>query len=61
MLIETPGSGTRRTTLANYFAEFAGSVSPYLQYDNGYWSWSYTYAQIGAAARNFAAKLHTHG
>ena len=35
MLIESPGSATRRITLANYFAVFAGSTSPYLQYDNG--------------------------
>jgi long-chain acyl-CoA synthetase len=61
MLIEAPDSRTRRTTLANYFSEFADSHSPYLQYDNGYRSWSYTYAQVGTAARTFAAKLTAQG
>ncbi len=62
MLTETPGrSSLQRLTLADYFAQFADSPAPYLQYDNGYRSWSYTYAQVGAAARNFSAKLHAQG
>jgi len=47
--------------LADYFAQFAESPAVYLEYDNGYRSWSYTYAQVGAAARIFSAKLYAHG
>jgi len=58
MLIEAPSRpSVQRLTLADYFVQFTGSSSLYLQYDNGYRSWSYTYAQVGAAARSFAAKL----
>jgi len=49
------------TTLADYLAQFAESPALYLQYDNGYRSWSYTYAQVGAAARSFSAKLRREG
>lgn len=62
MLFEGPDRSSRqRTTLADYFAEFAESPAQYLQYDNGYRSWAYTYAQVGAAARTFSAKLHAQG
>jgi len=62
----TPAEGPRRPsrqriTLADYFVEFAGSPARYLQHDDGYRSWSYTYAQVGAAARNFSAKLQAEG
>jgi long-chain acyl-CoA synthetase len=59
MLTETPGHpSAQRLTLADYFGQVFSSSAPYLQYDNGYRSWCYTYAQVGAAARTFAAKLH---
>ena len=59
MLFDAQSRSTRqRNTLADYFAQSADSPSLYLQYDDGYRSWSYTYSQVGAAARNFAAKLH---
>jgi long-chain acyl-CoA synthetase len=62
MLFEGPNRPSgQRTTLADYFAQFAASSSLYLQYDNGYRSWSYTYAQVGAAARNCSVKLHAQG
>jgi acyl-CoA synthetase (AMP-forming)/AMP-acid ligase II len=48
-------------TRADYFAQFTDFPAPYLQYDNGYRSWSYTYAQAGAAARAFSAKLYAEG
>ncbi len=47
--------------MADYFAQFADSPALYLQYNNGYRSWSYTYAQVGAAARAFSARLHAQG
>ena len=62
MLLEDPARlAGKRTTLADYFAQLTDSSAPYLQYDNGYRSWSYTYAQVGAAARTFSAKLHAQG
>ena len=62
MSAEGPRRPSRpRTTLADYFAEFADSPAPYLQHDDGYRSWAYTYAQVGAAARNFSAKLQGEG
>ncbi|MEQ1883793.1 MAG: AMP-binding protein [Bryobacteraceae bacterium] len=62
MASEAPSSGTaKRLTLGDYFAQFADLSAPYIEYDNGYRSWSYTYAQVGAAARGFAARLHAHG
>ncbi len=48
-------------TLADYFAQFAESHVLYLQHDDGYRSWSYTYAQVGAAACNFSARLQAEG
>jgi long-chain acyl-CoA synthetase len=50
-----------RRTLADWFTEFADLPDPYLVHDNGYRSWSYTYAQLGAAARTFAARLRAEG
>ena len=52
---------TARETLADYFAQFAGGAACYLVYDDGYRSWSYTYAQVGAAARAFAVRLQAAG
>ena len=43
--------------LAEFFREFSRSPTEYVQYDSGYRSWKYTYAQIGKAARRFAARL----
>jgi long-chain acyl-CoA synthetase len=43
--------------LVDLFAEFSESPVEFLQYDNGYRSWKYTYAQVGLAARQFAARL----
>lgn len=50
-----------RQSLADLFREFAELRSEFLQYDNGYRSWKYTYAQVGTAARNFAARLRAQG
>jgi long-chain acyl-CoA synthetase len=43
--------------LVDLFAEFSQSPVEFLQYDNGYRSWKYTYAQVSLAARHFAAQL----
>ena len=62
MLFESPDrSSQQRVTLADFFAEISESPALYLHYDNGYRSWSYTYAEVGVAARTFSAKLHAEG
>jgi len=62
MLFEGPPNAIgKRSTLADYFAQFTESPGLYLQYDNGYRSWSYTYAQVGTAARSFASRLGAQG
>ena len=49
-----------RQTLVDLFAEFSESPVEFLQYDDGYRRWKYTYAQVGLAARHFAARLAGH-
>jgi long-chain acyl-CoA synthetase len=46
-----------RRTLVDLFAEFSDSPVEFLQYDDGYRRWKYAYAQVGLAARHFAARL----
>jgi len=43
--------------LAQLFEEFSRSSVEYLQYDSGYRSWKYSYAQVRCAATHFAARL----
>lgn len=62
MLYDDSTSNARRwLSLVDLFEKFAQSPKQFLQYDNGYRSWKYTYAQVGGAARSFAARLGTHG
>ena len=44
-------------TLVDFFSEFAQRPEEFIIYDDGYRRWSYTYRQVGAAARTFAAQL----
>jgi long-chain acyl-CoA synthetase len=53
-------SARSRESLVDLFHEFSESPAEFLQYDNGYRSWRYTYAQVGLAARRFAARLSEH-
>src|ERR1700687_380241 len=46
--------------LVDFFREFSKSPTEYLQYDSGYRSWRYTYAQVDLAARHFAVRLSDH-
>lgn len=50
-------TGSQRQNLVDLFCEFSKCSTEYVQYDNGYRSWGYTYAQIGYAAGRFAARL----
>jgi len=49
-----------RQNLTDLFFEFCQSPDEFIQYDNGYRSWKYTYAQVGHAARHFAMRLGQH-
>jgi len=46
-----------RKTLADLFHEFSEYSAEFVQYDNGYRSWKYSYAQLGRAAHQFAIQL----
>ena len=51
----------RRETLLDFYSDFARQNADFLVYDDGYRSWTYTYAQVAAAARAFAARLRAQG
>ncbi len=50
-----------RDTIADLFASFAEFDEPFLAYDDGYRSHSYTYRQTADAARHFARRLESAG
>ncbi|MBI3263356.1 MAG: AMP-binding protein, partial [Acidobacteria bacterium] len=50
-----------RETLADVFADLATIDAEFLVYDDGYRSWSHTYAEVGAASRAFAGRLARRG
>src|SRR5215471_18869947 len=50
-----------RRTLLDFFADVTGEEVPFLVYDDGYRTWTWTYAELGAAATAFAAQLRRAG
>jgi long-chain acyl-CoA synthetase len=50
-----------RGTLLDFFADIATARGEFLVFDDGYRTHQYSYADVGAAARRFAARLHAHG
>lgn len=50
-----------RNTLLDFFDDFARARGEFLVFDAGFRSWSYSYGQVAAAARAFAARLHEAG
>src|SRR3954449_8954435 len=53
------GRMTRRTLL-DFFADVTGDASaaaPFLVFDDGYRTWTWTYGELALAARRFAARL----
>jgi long-chain acyl-CoA synthetase len=50
-----------RETLLDFFADWAHRDGPFLVYDDGYRSWTYTYCQVAGAARTFAGRLRAGG
>ncbi len=55
------GEDVARDTLLDYFDGLAGIRAPYLVYDDGFRTRSHSYAEVAAAARGFAARLHAAG
>ena len=50
-----------RETLVDFFADLARWPGEFLAYDDGFRSWSYSYAEVAAAARAFARRLEAAG
>jgi long-chain acyl-CoA synthetase len=50
-----------RRTLIDFFTDLSRTSGEFVVYDDGYRSWSYSYARIGGAARLFAARLRRTG
>jgi long-chain acyl-CoA synthetase len=50
-----------RRTLLDFFADVTGdaatAAAPFLVYDDGYRTWTWTYGELAAAARQFAGRL----
>src|SRR5687768_43080 len=53
--------GMLRRTLIDFYADLSTTPGTFVVYDDGYRSWSYTYAEVAAAARRFAERLRAHG
>ncbi|HSC26565.1 MAG TPA: AMP-binding protein, partial [Vicinamibacterales bacterium] len=50
-----------RRTLLDFFADVASLDGEFLVYDDGYRTWSYSYAEVAAGARTLAARLRGSG
>ena len=50
-----------RRTLIDFFFDLASIEGEFLVYDDGYRTWSYTYADVAKGARAFAARLKEAG
>jgi long-chain acyl-CoA synthetase len=50
-----------RDTLLDFFEDLAREQGPFLVYDDGYRTWTRSYAEIATAARAFAARLNGAG
>ena len=51
----------RRDTLLDFFDDLAALRGDFLVYDNGFRSWTYTYAQVASAAQGVATRLVAAG
>ncbi|HXQ77602.1 MAG TPA: class I adenylate-forming enzyme family protein, partial [Gemmatimonadaceae bacterium] len=46
-----------RRTLIDFYADLSSTAGEFVVYDDGYRSWSYSYADVASGARAFAARL----
>ncbi len=51
----------RRDTLLDFFDDLSALRGTFLAYDNGFRRWSFSYAEVVAAASAFGARLHEAG
>jgi len=51
----------RRDTLLDFFDDLSALRGTFLAYDNGFRRWSFSYAEVVAAAAAFGARLHDAG
>ncbi|HJO39069.1 MAG: AMP-binding protein [Vicinamibacterales bacterium] len=51
----------RRDSLLDFFSELEGSSAEFVAYDDGLRHWTFSYEQIAALARAFAARLRREG
>jgi long-chain acyl-CoA synthetase len=49
-----------RRTLLDFFADLSVTDGEFIVFDDGYRTWSYSYRDVAAAARAFAARLRAH-
>jgi len=50
-----------RRTLLDFFDDLSRIDGEFIAFDDGYRTWSYSYAEVAAAARGFADRLRSHG
>ena len=50
-----------RRTLIDFYADLSSTPGEFVVYDDGYRSWSYSYADVTGAARAFAHRLRSEG
>ena len=50
-----------RRTLIDFYADLSSTAGEFVVYDDGYRSWSYSYADVTARAREFAERLRADG
>ena len=50
-----------RRTLIDFYADLSSTAGEFVVYDDGYRSWSYSYADVTARAREFAERLRVEG
>ena len=50
-----------RRTLLDFYADLSSTPGEFVVYDDGYRSWSYSYAEVTEAARAFAGRLSSEG
>src|SRR6266511_4120206 len=59
--VPSPASSPRRDTLLDFFDDLTHATGQFLVYDDGFRTRQWTYAEVGRAARAFAARLHQEG
>ncbi len=50
-----------RRTLIDFYADLSATAGEFVVYDDGYRSWSYSYADVTARAREFGERLRAEG